>query len=74
MTNTATTLVIGRWRGRTSSLNIQFGRVDCWPAVKVVTMTSSNDNAKASNCRSESERARRAAALIHIIAPSESLA
>ena len=48
MTNTATTLVTGRSRGRTSSDSIQIGSVLCWPAVKVVTITSSNDNANAS--------------------------
>ena len=48
MTKTATTLVTGRCRGRISSDSIQIGSVDCWPAVKVVTMTSSNDSAKAS--------------------------
>ncbi len=48
ITKTATTLVTGRWRGRTSWLKIQIGSVSCWPAVKVVTMISSNDSAKAS--------------------------
>ncbi len=48
MTNTATTFVTGRWRGRTSSVSIQMGSVVCCPAVKVVTITSSNDSAKAS--------------------------
>ena len=41
ITTTATTLVTGRWRGRPSWLSIQIGRVFCWPAVKVVTMSSS---------------------------------
>jgi hypothetical protein len=31
-----------------SWLKIQMGRVCCWPEVKVVTMTSSKDSAKAS--------------------------
>src|SRR3990172_7262979 len=48
MTNKATTLVTGRWRGLVSWLNIQIGSVSCWPAVKVVTMISSKDRAKAS--------------------------
>ena len=48
ITKIATTLVIGRWRGLMSSFSIQMGRVVCWPAVKVVTITSSNDSAKAS--------------------------
>jgi hypothetical protein len=48
MTNTATTLVTGRCRGRISSDSIQIGSVVCWPAVKVVTITSSKDSAKAS--------------------------
>ncbi len=48
MTNTATTFVTGRWRGRTSSVSIQMGSVLCWPAVKVVTITSSKLSAKAS--------------------------
>ena len=48
MTMSATTLVTGRSRGRVSWLKIQIGSVSCCPAVKVVTMTSSNDSAKAS--------------------------
>ena len=48
MTNTATTLVTGRCRGLISSDSIQIGNVDYWPAVNVVTITSSNDSAKAS--------------------------
>ena len=48
MTKTATTLVTGRWRGRISSDSIQIGSVVCWPAVKVVTITSSKESAKAS--------------------------
>src|SRR3972149_1565938 len=48
MTNKATTLVTGRWRGLVSWLNIQIGSVSCCPAVKVVTMISSKDRAKAS--------------------------
>src|SRR3990172_4260279 len=47
-TNSATTLVTGRCRGRTSEEKIQIGRVCCWPAVKVVTMISSKERAKAS--------------------------
>ncbi len=48
ITKSATTLVTGRSRGRTSWLKIQMGSVVCWPAVKVVTITSSNERAKAS--------------------------
>ena len=48
MMTTATTLVTGRWRGRISSCSIQMGSVVCWPAVKVVTMTSSKLSANAS--------------------------
>ena len=44
----ATTLVTGRWRGRISSSSIHSGSVCCWPAVKVVTITSSKLSAKAS--------------------------
>ena len=44
---TATTFVIGLCLGLISSDNIQIGRVVCWPAVKVVTITSSKDKAKA---------------------------
>ena len=47
-TNRATTLVTGRFRGRTNDEKIQIGRV-CWlPAVKVVTMISSKLSANAS--------------------------
>ena len=49
MTNTATTLVTGRGRGRIKSCSIQIGSVVCWPAVKVVTITSSKLSAKASS-------------------------
>jgi hypothetical protein len=48
MTKTATTLVTGRCLGLMSSVSIQIGSVDCCPAVKVVTITSSKDRAKAS--------------------------
>jgi hypothetical protein len=41
-------LVAARCRSRMSSDSIQIGKVDCWPAVKVATMTSSRDKAKAS--------------------------
>ncbi|MCY1466639.1 hypothetical protein D9M71_850070 [compost metagenome] len=48
ITSMATTLVTGTSRGRLSWLSNQIGRVRSWPAVKVVTMISSNDRAKAS--------------------------
>ena len=48
ITNTATTFVTGRWRGFASWLKIQIGSVSCWPAVNVVTITSSNESANAS--------------------------
>ena len=51
MTNTATTLVTGRGRGRIKSCSIQIGSVVCWPAVKVVTITSSKLSAKASSAQ-----------------------
>ncbi|MNG39622.1 hypothetical protein D3C85_1894450 [compost metagenome] len=44
----ATTLVTGLSRGRISSWYIQMGSVVCWPAVKVVTITSSKLRANAS--------------------------
>ena len=48
ITMTATTLVIGRSRGRNSSLKNQIGNVRSCPAVNSVTMISSNDSANAS--------------------------
>ena len=48
ITMTATTLVIGRSRGRNSSLKNQIGSVRSCPAVNSVTMISSNDSANAS--------------------------
>src|SRR5215213_6216519 len=48
ITNVATTFVTGRSRGRVSCEKIQIGRVDCCPAVNVVTITSSKESAKAS--------------------------
>ena len=48
ITSMATTLVTGTSRGRPSWLSSQIGRVRSWPAVKVVTMISSNDRANAS--------------------------
>src|SRR3990172_6249283 len=47
MTNKATTLVTGRWRGLVRWFNIQIGNVSFCPAGKVVTMISSKDRAKA---------------------------
>ena len=48
----ATTLTIGSWLGRKRLVKIQIGSV-CWPApiVKVVTMISSKESAKASRPR-----------------------
>ena len=46
---TATTFVMGRSRGRNSSLKNQMGSVRSLPAVKTVTITSSNDSANASS-------------------------
>jgi len=43
MTNSATTLINGTARGRPSWLSSQIGRVCSWPAVNVVTISSSND-------------------------------
>lgn len=48
ITSMATTLVTGTSRGRLSWLSSHSGRVRSWPAVKVVTMISSNDRANAS--------------------------
>ena len=48
MASTATTLTIGSCRGRERLARIQIGSVSCWPAVNVVTITSSKDSAKAS--------------------------
>ena len=45
---TATTLTIGRWFGSRRLARIQIGSVCSVPAVKVVTMISSNDRANAS--------------------------
>src|SRR5690349_24419008 len=46
-TNMAVTFVTGLFRGLSIWLYIQMGSVCCRPAVKVVTMTSSNDNENA---------------------------
>ncbi len=44
ITDSATTLVIGTSRGRPSWFSSHSGSVRSWPAVKVVTMISSNDS------------------------------
>jgi hypothetical protein len=42
-------LTIGNWFGRDRFVRIHNGSVCCWPAVNVVTITSSNDSANASS-------------------------
>ena len=54
ITNRATTLTMGWSSGRASVAKIQIGSVCSAPEVKTVTMTSSNESAKASSAPASS--------------------
>ena len=59
VTTSTTTFTSGRRWPRRMAPKIQSGSVFCAPAVKVVTMTSSKDRAKASSAPAISEVATR---------------